>query len=124
VRIMVSKFPGVCRKCNASVQRGDTIGYHGRGYGISCGKCAGVAPARDPDAIVGACWECKAPEGKFRCYGAATPVYCDACEARIRPTTLDWKLRHPEARKSVRYVPDATDIAYEDACASACGPGL
>ena len=31
---------------------------------------------RPPD---GPCWRCKAP-GYFRAYGAATPVYCDACE--------------------------------------------
>lgn len=34
---------------------------------------------RRPD---GACWECKTPEGFFRAYGAATPVYCDACYAK------------------------------------------
>ena len=28
----------------------------------------------------GACWKCGAP-GRFRNHGAATPVYCDACNA-------------------------------------------
>ena len=114
MKTMQSKYPGTCRKCNASVQRGDVIGYHGRGAGITCRKCSGIPADRDPDAIVGPCWECKSPDGKFRCYGAATPVYCDACESRIRPTTTDWKLRHG----------DRSDMAYEDQCAAACGPGL
>lgn len=31
----------------------------------------------------GPCWKCGAP-GRFRAYGAATPVYCDDCEAACR----------------------------------------
>jgi hypothetical protein len=31
---------------------------------------------RPPD---GTCWKCKAAPGWFRPFGAATPVYCDAC---------------------------------------------
>lgn len=40
-KTMTSKFPGTCRECQASVPRGATIVYHGRGLGISCAKCAG-----------------------------------------------------------------------------------
>lgn len=36
---------------------------------------------RKPD---GACWTCRAPEGFFRNYGAATPVYCDRCDKAHR----------------------------------------
>lgn len=121
MKIMNSKFPGVCRDCGAQVQRGSTIGYHGRGAGISCSRCIGKAePAANP--VVGPCWECKAPEGKFRQYGAATPVYCDVCETRIRPTTFDYKLRHAKPGKSEDYA--CSDMGYEDRCAEACGPGL
>lgn len=115
MKTMISKFPGTCRDCGRGVGRGETIVYHGRGAGITCGRCAGLE--RDPDAHVAPCWECKAPEGKFRCYGAASPVYCDACEARIRPTTLDWKLRHQP-------VIDRFDMDVEDRMAESCGPGL
>ena len=34
--------------------------------------------ALDPDRPDGACWHCGAP-GRFRNRGAATPVFCDAC---------------------------------------------
>ncbi len=54
----------------------------------------------------GPCWNCKKPDGYFRSYGAATPVYCDACEAEER------------ARKRQ---PDGFDMAYEDDCARRCG---
>jgi hypothetical protein len=60
-----------------------------------------IGPRR-PD---GACWDCKAPEGYFRPYGAAAPVYCDACHAK-----------HQE-----RCDPFGVDLAYEDACRDACG---
>lgn len=116
MRIMISKFPGVCRDCGARVQRGAEIAYHGRGAGISCSACVSP-PAVNP--VVAPCWECKAPDGKFRCYGAATPVYCDACEARIRPTTFDWKLRNASKEDY-----PCSDMGYEDRCAEACGPGL
>ena len=39
-----------------------------------------IGPKR-PD---GTCWRCKGPDGYFRGYGAATPVYCDACETHVR----------------------------------------
>jgi hypothetical protein len=60
-----------------------------------------VGPRR-PD---GACWSCGAPEGYFRPYGAATPVYCDACHAK--------RQEQPDLM--------GVDRAYEDACRDACG---
>jgi hypothetical protein len=38
------------------------------------------AGIRRPD---GQCWDCKSAPGFFRNYGAATPVRCDACEAKV-----------------------------------------
>lgn len=35
-------------------------------------------------AQVAPCWECHAPDGRFRNYGAATPVLCDVCHERRR----------------------------------------
>jgi len=59
-----------------------------------------IGPRR-PD---GPCWVCKAPAGYFRPYGAATPVYCDACqEAMNSPPS------------------DRLDQDYEDRCRDACG---
>jgi hypothetical protein len=65
--------------------------------------------AINPDRPDGPCWKCNAPAGFFRQYGAATPVYCAAC--------------HEEAQRAYRaqWHPDPTDLAYEDACARACG---
>ncbi|MFL5343015.1 MAG: hypothetical protein ACJ8F7_23020 [Gemmataceae bacterium] len=57
---------------------------------------------RKPD---GACWRCQSPEGFFRPYGAATPVYCDACHRAQRAD--------PQ--------PDHFDLDYEDRCREACG---
>ena len=56
----------------------------------------------NPGRPDGACWKCQSPNGHFRACGAATPVYCDDC----------WKTLN---------TPDATDLAYEEACARACG---
>jgi hypothetical protein len=36
--------------------------------------------ALNPDRPNGACWKCGAP-GRFRHYGAASPVLCDMCAA-------------------------------------------
>ncbi len=64
-----------------------------------------IGPKR-PD---GACWECKSPEGYFRPYGAATPVYCDPCQAKHKAM---------EANESRAL---DTDRLYEDQCRSICG---
>jgi hypothetical protein len=59
----------------------------------------GAHGIRRPD---GACWRCQSPDGFFRPYGAATPIYCDDCH-RANST------------------PDRTDTDYEDRCARVCG---
>ncbi len=46
-KTMLSKFPGTCGDCRQPVAQGSTIVYHGRGRGISCAKCAGIAVASD-----------------------------------------------------------------------------
>jgi len=56
---------------------------------------------RRPD---GNCWKCQDSNGFFRRHGAAAPVYCDKChDADI-------------AARNRQYVPDRTDLAYEDDC--------
>lgn len=50
---MKSKFPGKCRDCGATVSRGETIAYHGRGLGISCAECATELPDYDEDEAAG-----------------------------------------------------------------------
>src|SRR5262245_58874982 len=45
---------------------------------------AALRRALEPGKPDGACWVCKSPEGFFRPYGAATPVYCDECHAAIK----------------------------------------
>jgi len=102
---------------------------------------------RKPD---GACWTCEAPEGFFRPYGAATPVYCERCHkahaaAHDKPNGLcpvcgervaitgiatDGRLIGScrDAFTAERWLtPDApmggldVDGMYEDACRDACG---
>ena len=55
------------------------------------------------------CWDCQSPDGTFRNYGAATPVLCDACDAKRRE------------REISKFRPDPVDLAYEDDCARRCG---
>lgn len=109
MKTMVSKYPGTCARCNKGFERGALIVWQGRGRPVTHATCP-----RDHDAIVAPCWECKAPEGKFRSYGAATPVYCDACEARIRAD-------RPIGDNSSHEDRECGDLAYEDRCAAACG---
>lgn len=59
----------------------------------------------NPGRLDGACWRSQSPQGFFRSQGAATPVYCDACQAAL----------------SVTPAPDRFDMAYEDDCRTACG---
>jgi hypothetical protein len=90
---MTAKYNGRC-DCGGKVRRGDTIQYsralrrvtgcsscgtHDKGDGDAC-----AAHAMSQGAIVGPCWDCKAPAGRFRSYGASTPVYCDTCHDRRR----------------------------------------
>lgn len=106
MRTMISKFGGVCTCCKKPFAKGTTIKWS-RMSGALCATCAFPESASVRVQQVAPCWKCQAPEGRFRSYGAATPVYCDKCEA--------------EERAKARFVPDFTDTAYEDACARACG---
>ena len=106
MKTMISKYAGQCRTCNGSIARGEMIAWSRYG-GAQHPKCAGVyvpEPVQDRRAP---CWECRRPEGKFRAHGAATPVYCDTCNAKF------------EQRR--QFVPDPIDTLYEDQCATACG---
>jgi hypothetical protein len=69
---------------------------------------AALDRALNPGRPDGACWRCHSPDGFFRPFGAATPVYCDACYAIER-----------DARNGTRA--DPVDLAYEDSCRDACG---
>ena len=92
MKTMTAKYPGKCFECSQAFPKGTRIKYYGRLH-IQHETCP--HSQQTTTAEVWPCWECKDPNGRMRSYGAATPVYCDACEARIRPTTLDYKLRHP-----------------------------
>lgn len=71
---------------------------------------------------VGACWVCQSPEGFFRSRGAAAPVWCDDCAARIEAEE-----KAAEAAADARYrerkqqEPDWFDMAVEDSMRDACG---
>ena len=72
---------------------------------------------------VGACWVCQSPDGFFRNRGAAAPVWCDACAARI-----DAEEKAAEAAADARYRErkrqesgDWFDMQVEDSMRDACG---
>src|SRR5207244_3249486 len=64
------------------------------------------------------CWVCKSPDGFFRNRGAAAPVWCDACAARI-----DAEEKAAEAAAIARYRErsDRFDMDVEDRMRDACG---
>jgi hypothetical protein len=71
-----------------------------------------IGPRR-PDS---ACWDCSAPDGFFRPFGAATPVYCDECHAA--------HLAQEGAQTSrgrANDDPMGVDRLWEDDCARQCG---
>jgi hypothetical protein len=113
MRTMYSKFPGSCRDCGKAIAKGTLIKYFGRGQGVAHFECNPISEHKAP------CWKCGDPNGKFRNLGAATPVWCDACFAIEDPMTFAGKMR----RKDNSSAEDACcgDLAYEDACARACG---
>ncbi len=79
-KIMPSKYAGTCPTCQQPFAAGETIAWS-RSTGARHPKCAGIhipTPIQDQRAP---CWDCGNPEGRFRPYGAATPVYCDTCHA-------------------------------------------
>lgn len=107
MKTMIAKFPGTCRACNQPIRRGDAINFYGRGHAEHAHH---TATATTPGAVVAPCWLCKDPNGRFRNYGAATPVYCDACHEKER------RLTGP-----TRYEPDRFDMMIEDQMRAACG---
>lgn len=103
MKTMTAKFPGTCAACGGSIQRGEQINFFGRGRAEHAHQC-GAPAERKPDAP---CWICKAPEGFFRARGAATPVWCDACNAeqckndiRTGTTTILNASRIPDSSRS------------------------
>ncbi len=50
MKTMISKFTGRCNNCNARVNRGEKIQYHGRGLGISCFACSSGSKNEDEAA--------------------------------------------------------------------------
>jgi hypothetical protein len=105
---MTAKFAGRCR-CGAKVSKGSTIDYDRSLRAVTACPACRVDPDVMPRGIVGPCWTCNDPSGKFRSYGVSTPVYCDACETKAR------------ARDRARWQPDPVDLAYEDQCAREAG---
>ena len=73
---MYAKFSGQCQACRATFPAGEPITWSKQ-----TGARHHTCPASRPENQTAPCWDCKAP-GKFRGWGASTPVYCDACDAR------------------------------------------
>lgn len=80
MKTMLSKFPGTCSKCRGPIAEGEYIAWS-RATGAQHGRCVGYYPPIAPQDRRAPCWDCGDPDGKFRNFGAATPVYCDACHA-------------------------------------------
>jgi hypothetical protein len=118
MKTMISKFPGTCRACGGAINRGELINFFGRGHAEHAHACKTQADKK-PD---GACWNCKAENGFFRNMGAATPVWCDQCfAAELRKTQLVGNVRFSRRDNSSAEDACCGDMAYEDACAAACG---
>jgi hypothetical protein len=114
MRQLYAKYPGTCSTCGEQFPAGTFINFYGRGRAAHF-----CCPRNLPENQIAECWECKDPNGKLRNYGAATPVYCDACEARIRPATFHARLFNDKC-SSYEDQP-CGNTAYEDACRDACG---
>lgn len=86
---ITAKFPGKCRACGGAIHKGDAIEWQ-KGQGAAHLNCSSSSQRESPaaeemraaSAIVAPCWKCKDPNGRFRNFGAATPVYCDGCYQR------------------------------------------
>jgi len=61
--------------------------------------------------------ECQSPDGFFRNRGAAPPVWCDACAARIAAE----EKAAADARDRERKAADWFDMQVEDSMRDACG---
>lgn len=111
---LYSKYPGTCATCGESFERGTFIKWNGRGRGASHYCC----PRNEPSAQVAPCWDCQDPNGRFRSYGAATPVLCDACEAKRR--AADHERRNRYSAEDYRRLADYEQPETEDR--SRCNP--
>ena len=83
---LTAKYSGTCQQCRNPIEIGHAILW-ARGYTkhVDCQAIARLSRYSEwLRGVVGPCWACKSPNGKFRQYGAATPVYCDECEAKSR----------------------------------------
>jgi len=87
---ITAKFPSTCAGCNGAIAKGDRIEWT-RGRPARHANCERAEVSHmnaESDAATwtrtAACWKCKSPDGRFRSYGAATPVYCDPCEVIAR----------------------------------------
>ena len=74
-----------------------------------------LTESKRPD---GKCWKCQSAEGYFRNFGAATPVYCDACAKVEDEKRYGWLDKKKPAEQGLA---DMVDLAYEDDCARQCG---
>jgi len=74
------------------------------------------AGIRRPD---GACWICKAEAGFFRNRGAAAPLWCDACDSRVKGcedityTLAGARARYSEAYARTKFHPEDMEHARE-----------
>ena len=120
MKTMQSKYPGTCAKCGKPFAKGELINYYGRGRGV---EHAHQCRNQQPTAPDGKCWQCGSPDGYFRNLGAATPVWCESC---WQPERKKYAARFAIARQDNSSHEDRAcgDMAYEDACAAACGGGL
>lgn len=114
---LFAKFPGTCRQCSKSFPKGARIKWS-RHQGALCTACA--YPETQQHTQRGPCWICKSPEGRFWSWGAFTPFWCPECHANER--AKEEQRNKPLPARA--FTPDPVDIAYEDACAAACGFGL
>jgi len=112
MKTMIAKYPGVCCACSKPIHRGETINFFGRGRAEHAHGCQAAGP-RKPD---GPCWICQNPEGFFRNLGAATPVWCDACDKTERAKTVS--IANVRFQRSE---PDRFDMQVEDNMRDACG---
>jgi hypothetical protein len=102
--VITAKFPGTCSDCKDRFPRGARIEWS-KGEGAKHDACANPTEAQTAASVIAPCWKCKDPNGRFRSFGAATPVYCDDCytvEDRKRkdlcPSCGDTMPRHYAAK--------------------------
>lgn len=84
MKTIISKYPGQCVDCSKPVEVGVPIKFYGRGR-VAHGNCynpRGLTEREQAALVRAPCWICNDPNGQFRNLGAATPVWCDACNEK------------------------------------------